>query len=138
MRLYECKLTRIGLMESGKEKKLTESYLVDALTVCEAVTAFEAEMGKLFRDYETLSVKRTNFSEFVDNEGDKFYKVKYNLLSIDERTGAEIKNAYHLIMRSTDIHAAKQQFDEYVKTWVVDVDLESISETKIVDIVNKG
>lgn len=134
---YECKLTRMGTDDQGKVKRFNEVYLVEALSIYEAITRFENTISQYFPEHEVIATKKTAYSEvIIDGSGDKYYRVKMNILTLNERTGAEEKTAKHILIAADDLDAAKAKYEEMLKTWMADVALESISETKIVDYFN--
>lgn len=132
--LYEIKMSREEIANNGKVKKVTETYIQQALTVYEALTKFETKISELYPDHETVSCKKSNYSEVVTSaEGGPFYKAKLNILTIDERTGEDKKNVNYVLFESSDLDSAREKVDEYISSWVIDVELGGITETKVVD-----
>lgn len=89
-RYFECGIRYEKLLENGMQKKVTEQYIVDALSFTEAEQRITKEMGCYINgDFEVVTEKITNYSEVIpsDNaEADRWYKVKINIVTIDERT----------------------------------------------------
>lgn len=85
------------MMENGVVKKIVEPYLVDALSCTEAEARVEARVTEeiipfISGDFRVSSVVTTKISEiFWDESGDKFYKVKVNFITLDEKTATEKK-----------------------------------------------
>ena len=93
---FECKVKYEKLTENGQQKAVTEPYLVDALSFTEAEARIIEEMTPFVTggELKVTAVKRTNIAEiFWDEEGDKWYKVKVNFVTIDEKTAVEKKTA---------------------------------------------
>ena len=67
---FECKIRYEKLMENGMNKKVTEPYLVDALSFTEAEARIIEEMTPYITGEFTVSdIKRANFSElFMSDE----------------------------------------------------------------------
>lgn len=110
MMLYECGVRYERTMENGMTKKVTELYLVDALSFAEAEGRITNEMEPYISgDFDVVTIKRTNISEIVEglSTADKWFKAKlmYNI-TIDEKTGKEKKQAVHFIVRASDINNA--------------------------------
>ena len=87
--MFECKVkyTKVD-SESGKEKKLTETYLVDAVDFIEAQTRIHKEMESLTSgEFELQSIKRVKYAELVqvDCENIIWYKAKVSLLQLMKR-----------------------------------------------------
>lgn len=91
---FECKIAYEKILENGMQKKVTESYLVDALSVTEAEARVIEEVRGSIKGYFTVPVvKRLRVSELFFNEnGDRFYKVKVYFITLDEKSGNEKKN----------------------------------------------
>lgn len=124
------------VLENGQEKKVTEYYLVDALSFTEAETRMVDEMRPLISgEFKVESLKREKLSEtFFFDEGDKYYKVKVNYIILDEFTGREKKTPAYMLVQASSIDEAKSRFAEGMKGTIADYVVESISETKIVDV----
>lgn len=132
--LYEIKMSREEIANNGKVKKVTETYIQQALTVYEAVTKFETKISELYSEHETVSCKKSNYSEVMTSAEDgPFYKAKLNILTIDERTGEDKKNANYVLFEAEDLDSAREKVDKYISDWVVDVEVAGITETNVVD-----
>lgn len=68
MMLYECGVRYERTMANGITKKVTELYLVDALSFTEAEGRITKEMEPFFSgDFDVVTIKRTNYSEIAEN-----------------------------------------------------------------------
>lgn len=92
---YECKVKYEKTLETGTQKKVAESYLVDAMSFTEAENRIIEEMTPfIVGEFEVAAVKKARISElFIDPEGDKWYRAKVMFITIDEKTGVEKKAA---------------------------------------------
>nr|DAG38339.1 MAG TPA: protein of unknown function DUF4494 [Caudoviricetes sp.] len=123
MTLYECGIRYERTMENGMTKKVTELYLVDALSFAEAEGRITKEMEPYISgDFDVVTIKRTNYSEIVEglSTADKWFKAKLNFISIDEKSGKEKKQAVHFIVRATDINNAHICVVEHMKGSMMD------------------
>jgi len=124
-------------MDDGVARKVTETYLLDALTFTEAEKRATEEMeAYISGEFRVVTEKITNISEVVttdDDSADKFYKVKHNLITIDEKTGKEKKQPQYIIIQAASVDDARDRYKQYIKGWLVDVVLEAVSETKYMD-----
>ncbi len=77
------------MQENGTVKKVNEPYLVDALTFTEAEARIMEEMKPFISgEYSIASEKKTKISEIFFNEGgDRYYLVKVNFITLDEKSG---------------------------------------------------
>jgi hypothetical protein len=82
-------------MANGMSKKVTELYLVDACSFAEAEGRITKEMEPYISgDFDVVTIKRTNYSEIVENgadSADKWFKAKLMFVTYDEKTAKEKK-----------------------------------------------
>lgn len=132
----EVKVRYEKVLESGKSVKVTEPYLVDALSCTEAEARVVEELSSYNRDYNVLSVGKTKISEvfFGGDACEKFYKVKVNFITIDEKTAAEKRSASYILVQVHDFADALRCFSDGMKGTMADYEIEAITETKIVDV----
>ena len=84
---FECKVTYEKMMENGMQKKVTEPYLVDALSFTEAEARIIEEIQPYITgDFTIKTVSKAKISEtFFNDKGDRFYKFKVNYITLDEK-----------------------------------------------------
>ena len=137
-RYFECGIRYEKTLENGMQKKVTELYIVDALSFTEAEQRITKEMGcYISGDFEVVTEKITNYSEVIasDNaEADKWYKVKINIVTIDDKMGKEKKAAVYYLIQAKDIDDARRMTNKHMEGSVLDWDCEAVSETKIMDV----
>ena len=86
-------------------------------------------------DFSVSAVKRTNISEiFWDDSADKWYHVKVNFITIDEKSAVEKKTTSHILVAATDFKGALDNFMEGMKGTMADFEIASIAETTIMDV----
>lgn len=124
-------------MENGAIKKVTENYLLEAVSFTEAEKrAIEKLKSYTSGELCVITEKITNISEVVTTDNataDKFYKVKHNLITIDEKSGNEKKQAQYIIIQAASVDDARDRYKQHIKSWLIDVVLEAVSETKYID-----
>lgn len=134
---YEIKLVRFGIDDNGKEKKFTESYIVKAQLIFEALTKFEEDILREYPEHEIVAVKKLAYSDVLyDGTESPYYRVKFNTVTVDDKTGKDKRVPDFILIQANDIDEAKAAYERYIEKWVVDTILESVSETKIVDYYN--
>lgn len=133
---FLSKVTYDKMLENGLQKKVTEQYLVDAISFTEAEARTIEELKPLITGEFTVSaVWRAKISEiFYNKNGDKYYKVKVFFVTLDEKTGIEKYTAAYMIAQASDIKEAIRVFEEGMKGTMSDYVIASVTETPIVDI----
>ena len=133
---FESKVRYDKLKENGSVKKVTEPYLVDALSITEAVARITDEMAPFISgDYSVSSAKSTKIAEiFWDDSADKWYLVKVAFITIDEKTAAEKKSVSQILVAGSSFKGAFDNFMENMKTTMTDFEIVSIAETPYMDV----
>lgn len=133
---FECKVRYERIVENAGVKKVNEPYLVDALSFTEAEARIIEEITPFISgDYSISAVKKTKISEiFFDNTGDKYYQVKVNFISFDEKSGAEKKTSNLMLVQASDFENALKRFNEGMKGTMADYEIAAIVETPIMDV----
>lgn len=124
------------MLENGSIKKVVEPYLVDALSCTEAEARVTEELKPfLSGDFSVSNVGKTKIAEvFWDPSGDRFYKVKVDFITLDEKAGAERRSASYILVQASSFKDAYDNFEEGMKGTMADYEIEQICETKIVDV----
>ena len=78
MNWFECKVAYHKLVENGLQKKVTDTFMVDALSFTEAeARVIEEVTPYVSGEMDVTSVKKTKIAEiFRDDSADKWYLVK--------------------------------------------------------------
>ena len=132
----EVKARYDKMLENGATKRVTEPYLVDALSCTEAEARVIEELTPLVSgDLSVNSNKKTNISEiFLDNDGDRFYRVKVNYITIDEKTAAERQTASYIVVPANNFKEAYDNFLKGMEGIMADYEIEAIAETRYIDV----
>lgn len=133
---FECKAKYDKVQENGAVKATPESYLVDALSFTEAEARIIEELTPFVSGELTVeSVKRTRIYEiFWDDSADKWYMVKYAIITIDEKSAVEKRSMVTAMVAANDFRGALDNFMEGMKGTLADFEIVSIAETKIMDV----
>lgn len=133
---FECKIKFDKVQENGSVKKVTEAYLVDALSFTEAEARITEEMKPFISgEFSVSAVKRTKIAEiFRDDTADKWYLAKVAFITIDEKTAVEKKSVSTMLVAGSDFKGAYDNFLEGMKSTLADYEIQAISETMIMDV----
>lgn len=126
------------VMESGMQKKVTEPYLIDALSFTEAeARAIEEVSPFISGDFTVSDIKRAHYSELFPSEeeaADKWYDCKLEFITLDEKSGAEKKTKTTVLVQAADLRDAMRKLDEGMKGTMADYNAVCIKETAIMDV----
>ena len=139
---FECKIKYQKQQEDGTQKKVTEQYAVNALSFTEAEKRIMEEMSShISGAFEVSDIKKARYKEVVFDDADssdKWYKVKVQYITLDERTAKEkLSNVYYLVNASTSKVALNNTI-EYLGQGMADYKIASVVETKIFDVYEYG
>ncbi len=134
---FECKVRYDRMMENGAVKKVTEPYLVDALSFTEAeARIIEERTPYISGELNVTAVKRTKIAEIFwndDEQADRFYTVKVAFITIDEKTGVEKKASTLMLVQAASFKDAMEHFLAGMKGTMADFEIQAITETPILD-----
>ena len=135
---FECKIRYERVMENGMNKKVTEPYLVDALSFTEAEARIIEEMTPFISGEFTISdIKRANYSELFPSDeesADRWFKCKLIFITLDDKSGAEKKTSTQVLVQAADLRDAVKKLDEGMKGTMADYQIASVAETAIIDV----
>lgn len=133
---FECKVKYDKMLETGQQKKVNEPYIVDALSFAEAEARIIEEITPFISgDFTVSAAKRTRITEiFTDETGDRWYNVKYNIITIDEKTAVEKKQSVLVLVQASDFQKAVDNFMQGMKGTMADFEIASVMETQIMDV----
>ena len=133
---FICKVKYSKVDERGSEKKVTEAYLVDAMTYTEA----EARLNKNLEEFISgefilHAISKANFTDvFPFEDGDVWYKCKVSYVDIDEKSEKEKKVTNYMLVLASNIKDAVDKLDESLSTMIVPYDVLSVQDSNIYDI----
>ena len=95
---YEVKIQYQKMQEDGREKKVTEQYVVEALSFTEAESRIIEEMTPYISgEFDVVSEKIAPYNEiFLSDrtDDDKWFISKVGFITLDERTDKEKKQTF--------------------------------------------
>ncbi|MDE7396325.1 MAG: DUF4494 domain-containing protein [Muribaculum sp.] len=133
---FECKVRYDKTLENGSVKKVNEPYLVDALSFTEAEKRIIEEITPFISgEFSVSAVKRSNITEiFWNDAADKWYHVKVNFITLDEKTAVEKKTTSHILVAANNFREALDNFMEGMKGTMADFEVNTITETPLMDV----
>ena len=139
---FECKIAYEKVMEDGLQKKVSESYVVDALSFTEAEKRIMEEMSSYISGEFTIKdIKIAPYKEifFSDEElADRWYKAKLEFITIDEETEKEKRSAVNYLVQAGTLKGAVGNIESVMGTTMIDYVIASVTETKLMDVFEYG
>ena len=140
MNYFEVKVKYDKTQEDGMQKKVTETYLVDALSFSECEDRIIDEMKVYISgEFEVNAIQKAKYNELVesvDTSADKWYKCKLLFITLDEKTEKEKKSAVHYLVQGSSLENAKNNMVKFMSTSSIDYEFVEIKETPIMDVLH--
>ena len=128
------------MLETGAIKSVTEAFLVDALSFTEAEARIIKEMEPYTSgDLTVTVVRKVRLEDVIYHEGgDRWYKVKINMITIDEKTGVEKRTASFSLVQASEFKLALDYFLEAMKSVLFDFEIVNITEMPYIDVFSEN
>jgi len=135
---FECRLKYEKTMEDGLQKKVSETYTVDALSFTEAEQRIMEEMSSYISGtFDVDDIKKAAYKEIFfsdDANADRWYKAKLEFITIDEKTEKEKRSAVSYLVQAGSLNGAVKNIDEVMGGTMIDYVISSVAETKLMDV----
>ena len=133
---FEVKVSYERMLENGMQKRVTEPYLVDALSFTEAEARITEELLPFYsNEFSVTGIRRARISEIHFNEaGDRYFRFKINFIALDEKSGAEKKTSCAMIAQACTLKEAIEILEKGMKGTMADYEIASVTETMLMNI----
>lgn len=133
---FECTCQYEKTMNDGLQKKVKETNVVDALSFTEAENRFIEEMSSYISgEFDVTAIKIAQykgvFFNDVDESADRWYKVRLDFITIDEKTEKEKRQKVTYLFQAGSFEQAKKSVVEVMGGTMIDYEIVKIEETKI-------
>lgn len=118
------------------QKKVTEPYLVDALSFTEAEARIIEEVQPFISgEFAITGINRAHYAEvFTSNIGSNWYKVRLHYITLDEKSGMEKRTLAKMLVQASSVEEALENFKQGMKGTMADYVIIEVSETPLMDV----
>ena len=133
---FECTLKCVRVDNDGRERKVSENYLIDAVSFTDAEARMTEQGQQITRgEFQVKNIRQSNVIEvFPANDGGYWYKAKISLVTIDERAGKEKKITEYFLVEAADIEEAFSALKDGLSYILVPYEVLSVSLTTVCDV----
>ena len=135
---YEVKIQYQKTLEDGKEKKVTEQYVVEALSFTEAEARIIKEMTPYISgEFDVVSEKIAPFSEIFlsdKSDDDKWFISKVGFITIDEKTAKEKKQTFRYLVQAETSEKAMDYTKEMFSHGMSDYSIDAVQDTPTLEV----
>ena len=135
---FECKIRYEKTMDDGLQKKVTEAYVVDAMSFSEAEEKIIEEMSSYISgEFNVTDIKKAAYGEIFFSDldtADRWYKAKLQFITIDEKTEKEKRSNVSYLVQAGTLNSAVKNLDEVMGGTMIDYVIVAIAETALMDV----
>lgn len=127
------KYNKIG--DDGKDKKVSESYLFDAVSFTEAEARTAKELTPYIKEFLINAIKKAKFDSVLPfDEGQYWFKVSVDMLTVNEAKGKEEMTRLNYLIMADDIKQALARIEEYLSDTMFSYVISNMGISNIIDI----
>ena len=137
-KFYEVKIQYKKMLDDGREKKVTEQYVVEALSFTEAESRITEEMSAYIDgEFDVVSEKIAPFNEIFlsdKRDDDKWFVSKVSFITIDEKTAKEKKQTFRYLVQAATSELALDYTKEMFSHGMPDYCIDAVKDTPTLDV----
>jgi len=133
---YQAKISYQKVDQKDKVIKVTEVYLVDAVSHTDAEAKVYAAVASGRPDFKLASLTKPKIQEIftVESGAETWFKVKVSFVSFDEKAQKEKRTPFNMLINAETPVEACNLLTERLGT-VEDYQITDVTTTKILDII---
>lgn len=133
---FTVKVKYTKQLENGTFKRVSEPYLLAAMTFTDAEARIYEELGSIIRgEFTVLNIARTEFHDiFMSDDSDSLFKCKISFESSNVDDEKSKKVTQNFLVGANTIEEAAERIKENLSSMLVDYTLNSVVNTPIVDV----
>jgi hypothetical protein len=136
MNWFEVTSKYVKMDENGREKKVSEMYLLDAVSFGEAETRMYKELEMMVSgEFSVRKIQMSNISEIIPSDiGDRWFKGKVTFITADELSGKEKRVSQNVLVFAESVDKADKYIKEATEGHTANFEISAIVESKILDV----
>lgn len=135
---FEVKIQYQKMLEDGREKKVTEQYVVEALSFTESESRIIEEMTPYISgEFDVVSEKIAAYSEIIlsdKSDDDKWFISKVSLITLDEKTAKEKKQTFRYLVQAETSELAMDYTKEMFSHGMSDYSIDAVQDTPTLEV----
>lgn len=135
---FEVKVKYTKVDENGRQRKVSELYLLDAVSFTEAESRIIEELREIIQgDFYIEAIKKSNITELVeskDGNDDKWFKAKVAIIDADSISGKEKRSNQYFLVAGSDVDKSLENLQKALSTYVVPFEIVQVGDSNIMDV----
>lgn len=134
---FTIKVKYTKQLEDGRLKRVTEPYLVDAISFTDAEARIYEEVGTNVKgEFLITGISKTDYADiFYYEDADDWYKCKLTYVSVDADSGKEKKISNNFLVTAHNVKQAYERIKESLSDMTVTFEIPSIMLSPIVEVM---
>jgi hypothetical protein len=134
---FECRVKYTKIDQGGYERKVNDTYLIDAVSFTDAETRLYEFMQEITKgEFQVMNIRKSNITEVIaKHDGEWWYKAKISLITIDDEAGKEKKTNNFLLIMADDLKEALLRLEEGLSYMLLPYVVVSLQLSTIADVV---
>lgn len=134
---FTIKVKYTKQLEDGRLKRVTEPYLVDAISFTDAEARIYEEVGTNVKgEFLITGISKTDYADiFYYEDADDWYKCKLTYVSVDADSGKERKISNNFLVTAHSVKQAFERIKESLSDMTVTFEIPSIMLSPIVEVL---
>ena len=133
---FTVKVKYTKQLENGTFKRVSEPYLLAAMTFTDAEARIYEELGTMIRgEFLVTGIARTDIHDiFAYDDADTWFKCKVSYDKIDDEADKKKTISQNFLVSATNVKEAYERIVESLSTLMIDFKITSIIASSIVEI----
>lgn len=133
---FKCVVNYVKIDDDGRERKVSEAYLIDAVTYTDAEARIIEQLRTMVRgEFSVKQITKTNIIEIFSHEdGEWWFIGKISIVTIDEKLGKEKKINNSFLIAANDIKQALKRLEDGLSYVLVPYEITSLAVSNIYDV----
>jgi hypothetical protein len=134
---FTVKVKYTKQLEDGRLKRVTEPYLLDAVSFTDAEARIYEELGsQITGEFIITNIAKTDYADiFYYEDADEWYKCKLTYINIDADSGKEKKVSNNFLVTASSVKEAYDRIKESLSEMTVTFEISSIMLSPIVEVM---
>jgi hypothetical protein len=137
---FESSLRYLKTFEDGIEKKVTERYVLSAVTFADAEAVMNKYAESYAKDFQVKRIDPAVYNEiFFSDKSDEetFYLATVEFITIDEKAGREKRNKTKYLVQAKSLDSAVRNIQEVFNGTMCDYEIVELKKTNIVEVIDE-
>lgn len=140
---FECKIRYEKVQTNGLQKKVTELYVVDAMSFAEAEARITEEAsGFISGEFTVEDMKKAPYKEIFfadgDEAADRWYKARLDFITVDEKTEKEKRSRVTYLVQAGTPKKAIVGIEDVMSGTMIDYEACAVDGTALMDVFEYG